>query len=105
MIVVRITKITMVAALAAFAFIVAYDNVVDYGSNYEFVKHVLSMDTTFSANALKDRAISNETIWHAAYALIIGVEAVTGLLLAFGALALLVRLKSPAAIFNHTKAW
>ena len=105
MIVVRITKITMVAALAAFAFIVAYDNVVDYGSNYEFVKHVLSMDTTYSANNLKYRAISNETIWHATYALIIAVEAVTGLLLTFGALALLSRLKSSAAIFNRTKVW
>jgi predicted small integral membrane protein len=103
--IVRITKITMIAALAALALIVAFDNIVDYGSNYEFVKHVLSMDTTFSTNALKDRAISNETIWHAVYALIIGVEAVTGLLLAFGALALLSRLKSPAAMFNHAKAW
>jgi predicted small integral membrane protein len=36
----------MVAALAAFAFLVSYDNLVDYRSNYQFVQHVLSMDTT-----------------------------------------------------------
>jgi predicted small integral membrane protein len=44
-------------------------------------------------------------VWHAAYALIIAAEGVTGLLLAFGALALLRRLKSPAAVFNRTKVW
>jgi predicted small integral membrane protein len=105
MIIVRIAKIIMIAGLAAFALIVASDNVVDYGSNYEFVKHVLSMDTTFAGNALKYRAIDDETMWHAVYALIIAVEAITGLLLAFGAVALLRRLRSSAAIFNRTKVW
>ena len=105
MLVMRIAKISMIAALAAFALIVAYDNIADYDSNYEFVKHVLSMDTTFGGNALKDRAIANETMWHLAYVLIIAAEAATGLLLAFGALVLLRWLKSPAAIFNHAKVW
>ncbi len=103
MIITRISKIAMIAALAAFALIVAYDNITDYGSNYEFVKHVLSMDTTFAGNALRSRAITNETVWHAAYAVIIAAEAATGLLLAFAALMLLVRLNSPAAIFNRAK--
>jgi predicted small integral membrane protein len=105
MIIVRIAKIMMVAALAAFALIVACDNIVDYGSNYAFVKHVLSMDTTFGDSTLKYRAIANETIWHAAYALIIATEGITGILLAFGALTLLRRLWSPAGIFNRAKVW
>jgi predicted small integral membrane protein len=75
-IVARIVKVTMVAALATFALIVAYDNIADYDSNYEFVRHVLSMDTTFGASVLKSRAISDETVWHAAYALIIAVEGI-----------------------------
>lgn len=103
MIITRISKIAMIAALAAFALIVAYDNITDYGSNYEFVKHVLSMDTTFAGNALRSRAITNETVWHAAYAVIIAAEAATGLLLAFATLVLLYRLNSPAAIFNRAK--
>jgi predicted small integral membrane protein len=105
MIIVRLAKTTMIAALAAFALIVAYDNVIDYDSNYEFVRHVLSMDTTFPGNALKSRAIIDDTIWHTAYALIIAVEAATGLLLAFCAVALLARLRSSAEIFNRTKVW
>ena len=103
MIITRITKIAMISALAALALIVAYDNIIDYGSNYEFVKHVLSMDTTFPGNALRSRAVADETVWHAAFALIIAVEAATGLLLAFGALVLLHRLKSPPAMFNRAK--
>ena len=105
MILIRLSKIALIAALAAFAGIVAYDNIVDYGSNYAFVKHVLSMDTTFPGNALMHRAITDESVWAAAYGLIIATEALTALLLAIGALALLARLTAPAAIFNRAKAW
>ncbi|MBV8085849.1 MAG: DUF2165 family protein, partial [Chloroflexi bacterium] len=79
---IRLVKTMMVAALAAFALLVAYNNVVDYGSNYEFVRHTLSMDTTFPNNALKGRAITEPALWAAAYWLIIASEALTGLLLA-----------------------
>ena len=51
MVLICLAKVAMIGSLAAYAFIVAYDNVVDYGSNYEFVRHVLSMDTTFPGNA------------------------------------------------------
>jgi predicted small integral membrane protein len=105
MLLLRLSKIAMIAALAAFAFIVAYDNIVDYNSNYEFVRHVLSMDTTFSNNELKDRAITDERIWTAAYAAIIVVEGSTFLLLMTGVLALLARLTAPAPRFNRAKVW
>jgi len=105
MIVTRLAKVTMVTALAVYAFIVAYDNIVDYGSNYEFVKHVLSMDTTFPDNALKHRAISNESIWRAAYALIIAMEWLIAVLLVIGAFALLKRVKAPPEVFNRAKMW
>jgi predicted small integral membrane protein len=105
MLIVRIAKILLVGALACYAFIVAYDNIVDYGSNYQFVRHVLSMDTTFPDNALMHRAITNEPVWSQVYALIIAWEWLTSALLAIGALALLARLRSPAAIFNRAKTW
>jgi predicted small integral membrane protein len=105
MIMMRLAKVATVAALAAFALIVAYNNVVDYDSNYQFVRHVLSMDTTFPDNTLRSRAIDNETLWRAAYALIIATEALTGLLLALGAVMLLGRLRASANVFNHAKRW
>jgi predicted small integral membrane protein len=105
MLIARLAKVLLVAALAAYAFIVAYDNVVDYDSNYQFVRHVLSMDTTFPNNALMHRAIANESTWSAAYDAIIAAEWLTFLLLVIGALALLARLRAPAAIFNRAKGW
>ena len=84
MAIMRLSKVAMIAALAAYALIVAYDNIVDYGSNYDFVKHVLSMDTTFPSNALRQRAISDASIWRLAYELIIGIEWLTGVLLTVG---------------------
>jgi predicted small integral membrane protein len=105
MVIIRLAKIAVVAALASYALLVGYNNIVDYGSNYEFVRHVLSMDTTFPDNALMRRAVTDETAWRLAYASIIAAEWLAGLLLAFGALALLRRLRSPAAAFNRAKAW
>jgi predicted small integral membrane protein len=101
----RIAKVLLVGALASYAFIVAYDNIVDYDSNYQFVRHVLSMDTTFPDNALMQRAITSESVWTTVYTAIIACEWLTCLLLAIGAFALLVRLRAPAAMFNRAKVW
>ena len=105
MVLIRLAKVTMVGSLAAYAFIVAYNNVADYGSNYQFVRHVLSMDTTFPGNALMHRAITNESIWRVAYALIMAMEGLIAFLLALGAVMLLARLRAPAEVFNRSKVW
>lgn len=102
---IRLAKIAVIAALSAFALIVAYNNVFDYSSNYQFVRHVLNMDTIFPDSALRSRAIDSEIIWRTAYALIIATEAATGLLLALGTVFLLGRLRASAKIFNHAKLW
>jgi predicted small integral membrane protein len=105
MLTVRVAKIVLIAGLAAFAFVVTYDNIVDYDSNYEFVRHVLSMDTTFPNNALMHRAITDPRLWTAAYIGIIATEGLTSLLLAVGALALLGLVGAPAVAFNRAKIW
>jgi len=76
----RLSKIIMCLCLAAFAFLVTFGNITDYGSNYAFVQHVLSMDTTFPGNALMYRAIDNPALWTAGYWLIIVGEGITCLL-------------------------
>ena len=105
MLMIRLEKVAVIAALAAFALIVAYNNVFDYNSNYQFVRHVLSMDTIFPDSVLRSRAIDSETIWRAAYALIIAAEASTGLLLTLGVAVLFGRLRASAKTFNHAKLW
>ena len=99
----RLVKVAMVASLALFALVVAFDNLVDYGSNYEFVRHTLSMDTTFPGNALKWRAINEPAVWAIAYGLIILTEAAVGILLAFATLRLATTIRADARLFNSAK--
>lgn len=101
----RDSKILVVLALAAFALLVAGNNVADYASNAEFVRQVLSMDTTFPGNRLMWRAITSPVVWGAAYWLIIATEALTGLCLLLGALRMLSRRRAPKACFEDAKAW
>ena len=100
----RYAKIILTLALAAFATLVAFNNITDYDSNFAFVKHVLSMDTLFPDNAAMYRAITTPSLWHAAYALIILGEAFTALLLARGALSLWRARHASGADFNRAKA-
>jgi len=53
----RIAKIVMVASLALFAFVVTFDNITDYDTNFEFVRHVLSMDAIFPGSAMLYRQV------------------------------------------------
>lgn len=99
----RIAKIVLSLSLAAFALIVTFDNIVDYGSNFLFVEHVLSMDTTFPGNALMGRAITSHAIWHVGYCLIIAAEGATCLLLLAGSLALWRVRHRDGASFNAAK--
>ena len=81
---VRLSKIVLCLCLAAFAFMVTFGNITDYSSNFTFVQHVLSMDTTFPGNKLMYRAITNGTLWNAAYWFIILGEGLTSLLFLIG---------------------
>ena len=50
----------MLAAFAAASrnSLVVFDNITDYGSNYEFVRHVMMMDSTFPGIRGMRRAIN-----------------------------------------------
>ncbi|MFN0068518.1 MAG: DUF2165 family protein [Limisphaerales bacterium] len=76
----RISKTFLVAAVAAFMALVVANNVTDYGSNFQFVRHVLMMDTTFPGNRLRWRALEAPWIHHAFYVLIIAWEAASAVL-------------------------
>ena len=103
MIATRLAKLTMVASLAGFAFIVTFDNVTDYGANYAFVQHVLSMDTTFADNSLMYRAVTSPWAWQLGYGAIIAAEGATCALFTIGAVALGRALYAEAAVFERAK--
>ena len=101
----RLSKALMCLCLALFAGLVAADNLADYGSNYAFVQHVLSMDTVFPGNRLSWRAIDNPVLWQVAYGAIIAAEALTGLLFAVAAVRLFAARKASTATFRRAKDW
>jgi predicted small integral membrane protein len=100
---VRLSKIILCLCLAAFTFLVTFGNITDYGSNFAFVQHVLSMDTTFPGNKLMYRAITSEFLWHAAYWFIILAEGLTCLLFLIGVHHLWLARHQMGASFNHAK--
>lgn len=101
----RYAKIVMTLALAAFCFLVTFTNITDYDSNYAFVQHVLSMDTTFPGNKAMYRAITSPAIWTLAYWSIIAAEGITCILFLIGGLAMLSARREPRAVFDRAKNW
>lgn len=99
----RASKALLVALVGVFSLLVGVDNIIDYGTNYAFVEHVMEMDTVFPDTTLTWRAITNDVLNHAAYALIISVEILTGLLCVSGALRLWNMRAQSAARFNAAK--
>ena len=105
MIAIRAAKAALVAAVALFASLVAFGNLTDYGTNFVFVQHVLSMDTIFQFSIINYRAITNPTLHHAAYAVIIAAEIAIAVLCWIGAVVLVRALRADAAVFNRSKTW
>ncbi len=100
---VRLSKATLTLFAGMFALLVGVDNIIDYGTNFAFVRHVLSMDTTFPGNALLWRAITSDWAHHAAYAGIIASELAVGFLCVAGAVRLFAARLMPATDFNASK--
>jgi len=100
----RVAKVLLVFAVAIFYSFVVLNNTNDYDSNYQFVRHVLMMDSTNAANRAMWRAL-NSPAWHRTFFVSIIVwEAVTMLLAWWGTARLLVALRHTAAGFQQANA-
>jgi predicted small integral membrane protein len=84
----RWSKILLLAAIGFYFALVVLNNVTDFGVNYQFVRHTLSMDTIPPENHLLWRAIHRPAVWIVFYVVIIAWEAASVVLCAWGALAL-----------------
>lgn len=71
----------MLIIIASFFSITVYNNVIDYQTNYPFIKHVMSMDTTFRTPALMHRAITNPSHHAIFYIIIVITQAISALCL------------------------
>lgn len=100
---VRLSKCLLLFAIGFFYLLVVFNNISDYNSNYQFVHHVLMMDSTFPGNAGMWRAINSTTVHHAFYATIICWEVLTTILCFVGAFRLAQNLRSSASSYNAAK--
>ena len=101
---VRFCKTSLVAACAIDLLLVVVNNLSDYGTNFQFVQHVLSMDTTFESSQLHWRAIESPWIHHAFYVTIILWEAAALGLISVGTWTMARQWRAPADRFNEAKS-
>ncbi len=99
----RLSKCALLFAVGLFYLLVVFNNLTDYNSNYQFVHHVLMMDSTFPGNSGMWRAINSTIVHHAFYDSIIAWEILTTALCLWGAVNLARNLRAPAADFNAAK--
>lgn len=99
----RTAKTLLLFAVAILYSLLVFDNTTDYNSNYQFVRHVLMMDSTLPGNRAMWRAI-NSPLWHTAfYVSVIAWEAITMILLWWGGLNLARARQATAPAFNQAK--
>jgi predicted small integral membrane protein len=99
----RWAKMLLVFAVAIFYSFVVLNNTTDYDSNYQFVRHVLMMDSTFPGNHGMWRAINQPALHTAFYLSIIGWEIVTTVLCWWGGFLMASALRGSGAAFNRAK--
>ena len=99
----RLAKTLLVAASAFYYTLVVFNNVSDYNSNYQFVHHVLLMDSTFPGNGGMWRAIHPPWIHTVFYNAVICWEFVSMLLIWTGAVQLLRAVGKTTTAFQSAK--
>ncbi len=99
----RTAKLMLLAGIALFYTLVVFNNLTDFNSNYQFVRHVLMMDSTFPGNHGMWRALPSPAFHMVFYISIIAWETATMVLLWWGAIRLLRALRLPAEAFNLAK--
>jgi predicted small integral membrane protein len=99
----RWARILLLAAIACYYTFVVFGNLTDFDSNYQFVRHVLLMDSTFPGNRGMWRAIHSPGVHLAFYWMIILWEIVSMVLTWSAAIILVRAVRHPASAFNTQK--
>ena len=101
----RVLQSLTLAMAGLFGLFVFAGNLMDYDSNFQFVRHVLSMDTTFDGNALMWRAIDSPVIHHIAYIGIIIAEGIFAALALIGAVKLFRLRGADTVAYDAARKW
>ena len=99
----RTAKLLLLAGVGLLYSLVVFNNLTDFDSNYQFVRHVLSMDSTFPGNHGMGRAVISPGFHLAFYLGIIAWEIAATVLLWWGVMKLTRALRLSASAFNAAK--
>jgi predicted small integral membrane protein len=100
---IRLSKALLSLSVGLLTGLVALNNLIDYRSNFQFVAHILRMDTIFPESKLSKRAINSPGFHHFTYLLIILVEGAVAWLCSAGGVAMWRARKADAATFHAAK--
>ncbi|MEZ2348788.1 DUF2165 family protein [Terriglobus sp. RCC_193] len=101
---VRLAKSVLMAAMAFFFTLVVFNNITDSQSNYQFVHHVLDMDTTFPGNRGMWRALHPAWMHLVFYLGIIAYEALNMMLCWRAAVAMFRARNATPQVFSQARA-
>lgn len=99
----RYIKISMVTSIALFFSVISFNNITDPNSNWIYLQHTMSMDTTFHSPAIMWRAITNPVTQRVAYYIVIAWEILTAILCWIGCFTLLSKIKAQDDVFIKAK--
>lgn len=99
----RLAKSVLLAAMALFFTLVVFNNLTDFDSNFQFVRHVLLMDSTFPGNHGLWRALHPAALHLAFYAGIIAYEILNMILCWWAAASLFGQRNASPAAFARSK--
>ncbi|MEN9883636.1 MAG: hypothetical protein RLZZ420_853 [Bacteroidota bacterium] len=99
----RLGVILATTGCGLLSLVIAFGNMTDYGTNFEFVRHVLMMDTLFPNSTVTYRSLQYPLIHHAAYIAIIATEGIMAYFLLNGGYALVKSIKSGPEAFQAAK--
>jgi predicted small integral membrane protein len=100
---IRYSKVILMAYISFFGLLVMYHNFTDYSSNYEYVSHILSMDTTQINANIRYRAIESPILHHRIYWFIITMEVIYTACCLVGTYHLYRKINESADIFHEAK--
>jgi predicted small integral membrane protein len=99
----RLIKIFLGVSIGLYMLLVCFNNIMDYGSNFQFVSKVSGMEDVFSNKKNGWRSINSKVLQHIFYLIIIAWEIVITLFVAVGVARMVRKLKSNAADFEYSK--
>lgn len=106
---IRLAKALLVFSVGAFGLLVVFGNLTDYWTNFEFVSHVLAMDSQrpelAEVSRVNYRAIEWAWAHHAAYIGVILMETFITVACLASTWMMLRSLRASDAIFHRAKRW